>query len=827
MRKRYLLTSACISMVVGSPALAEDMLVERVRYCTKPGIENVCGSTQLNSKFKEWNTHGVETQEQLETYISIINQPERSKVKRVVFVSAGQQINDGYPNALTGQPDKYKKDCKNQTKNCMRPIHPMSLVGRLRASGEFDDSETLYISALDAKFGYFRSVEQKQNRENAYWDFLTSKFDPSNVELMVLAGQSRGGCLMYRLGSRMRKSTKHQNIPLIVQGYDPVCTTPDLNVDGLELPAGNVRISPTSTLPTNKVNNPLNSSFISYIVNMDKVFPAAFRDNLKVLNIHAGGKVGSQNVIRSFTWYNKDTDIGWWKQKWVNYEHNDMGGYLTSASATAHARPAIGDVGYAHIYNYSKYELGRPDPTNFRAKPRYPVDVNGDRKSDIILAYRDRNKGLTFHTKISNGDGTFSHKKHVAGDGVGTHDWGLHSGYFNKDSKTDILAPYQHKTQGLILRTKMSNGDGTYSEKSHIAGDGVSANDLPMLIGDIDGDGLSDVIMPYQHPTDGLRIRTKTSNGDGSFNNHDFKAGDGNLGKTLRVHAGDVNGDKKTDLIYLYQRGSDEKMEVRTRTSNGDGTFGYSKTLPLHYTPWTNIQSFVADVNRDGKSDLIVLERGNKGQLEAHTFFFKPDGNYDRVIEKFSDGPEVDAMETIVADVNGDRRTDIVMRVRDKTKGLILRVKLSQGNGHYTSSEYSAGDGASVDNLHILSGHYDSGRHTDLALRYRHSQKGLIFRTKHGTSQGSFTEKEFASGDGSAVDKMEALSGPVFWDGGATFNPPRESIGSSTAPAVNVNTTVKPGIGLKPVESSKPIARPLPSTKKALPSSIKPKKVNE
>lgn len=758
MKHRTLISTALIS-TFAMQASAEDMLVERVRYCTSAAAQNICADSALNPKFSDWEKYGVERQEQKETYISIINQPDREKVKRVVFISAGQQINKGFPNALTGQTKAYKKDCTDRTPSCSRSIHPKSLVARLRASGEFDDNETLYISVLDAKFGYFRTPEQSQAREDAYWDFLTSKFDAKNIELMVLAGQSRAGCLAFRLGRRMRHTSRYADIPLIVQGYDAVCKTDAVTDRYFELPHGG----------NGTVNNPYDSSKKSFLVDMGKAFPPEMRENLKLLNIHAGGKVAHLDTIRAFTWKARDVDLGWWKQKWVNYEHNYMGGYLYENDGnTAKAIQDIGDVGYGHIYNFSKYELGRPQPTNFRATPRHPVDINGDKKSDIVLAYRHPQQGLKIRSKLSNGDGTYTAKEYVAGDGMGIRDWGLHSGYFNRDNNTDILVPYQHPTQGLKLRLKLSNGDGTFAAKSFTSGDGASVNEFPLFVGDVDGDGLSDVILRNQHPSQGLQIRTKFSKGDGTFRSTSFIAGDGNLGKTQRSHVGDVNGDKKTDLIYLYQRSSDKKLEIRTRPSNGDGTYGFHKTQPLQFTKMTNIQSFVADVNRDRKSDIIVLERGRNG-LEAHTFFFKANGQYDRVIEKFPDGPDVDVMETIIADVNGDRRSDIVMRVRDKDKGLILKIKQSNGDGRYTPKEVTLGDGAMVDDLQVLSGHYDTGRSADLALRYRHPQNGLIIRTKNSRSDGSFVGSEFKSGDGDAVDAIDALSGPIHWDGGATF----------------------------------------------------------
>ena len=768
MKKLFILTTALAS-VISSSAFAEDMLVERVRYCTAATALNVCPSNAINSKFSAWETNNTARNGQLETYISIINQPERSKVKRVVFVSSGQQTkpnSKGYANALTGQPNNFKQGCANRTKSCWRSIHPDSLVARLRASGEFTDNETLYISAIDARFGYFVQSDEKQRRENAYWDFLTSKFDPANVELIVLAGQSRGGCLVFRLGSRMRKSSAHKDIPLMVQGYDPVCRTPDRNYSNMELPKGTPAI----------YKNPLDrSKKESHVVNMDLVFPPNRRENLKVLSINGGGKVVPiDGSVRSFIWKSNDVDLGWWKQKWVNYKHNEMGGYLHDNDVdTFRARTAIGDVGYGDIYNFSRYDLGRPKPTNFVAKQRFPVDVNGDRKSDIILAYQaSMHSPLLLRTKLSNGDGTFTNVTHQLNDGFcSARDVPIMSGYFDADRKTDILRLCQGPNTGLALRTKMSNGDGTYSSKQHVSGEPPTILNMPAFVGDVNGDGLSDVILRYQHPSEGLHIVTKFSQGDGSFTEHDFKAGDRNLGGKLRTHIGDVNKDKKTDLIYIHKR-SDSNMEIRTRISNGDGTFGYVKSEPIKWINWDNLQTFVADVNRDKRTDIIVLNRDNEGRLSARTYISKGDGSYIFTSDAFTDDDAVDTLETIIVDVNGDFRSDIVMRVRHATRGLLIRVKQSNGDGKYTSKEYEAGDDFHVDNLRLLTGNYNADRYGDLALRYRNGQQGLVIHTKMGTQAGSFTQHQFDSGDGSVFDGMDALSGPIIWNGGGTFPRP-------------------------------------------------------
>lgn len=69
--------------------------------------------------------------------------------------------------------------------------------------------------------------------------------------------------------------------------------------------------------------------------------------------------------------------------------------------------------------------------------------------------------------------------------------------------------------------------------------------------------------------------------------------------------------------------------------------------------------------------------------------------------------------------------------------------------------------------------------------------------------------------------KMEALSGPILWDDGATFNPPRERIGAVTGTAIKVDTKIKTGVGFRPVEGSTPPARVRLSAYEVVPRSMK------
>jgi hypothetical protein len=293
-----------------------------------------------------WRDAGVSLTGRQDTYISIVSEPAKDQVKRVVFISAGQQSDnpvkgdwifsgdygEGYTNVLTGQPDNYKEGLRGANNfEDSREINAKSLASKLIYSGKFPKESTLFVLAFDARFGFFRSQKEKDYRETAFFNLLTSKFNPANIEVIVLAGQSRGGALAFRLGSRLRSDPIYSKIPLIVQGYDPVSTNPELasryNTTFRGTPIE--KYLPIHS-KKDKLFNPYDPNKYCWKIDLNVTFPPAHRDNLFVYILHAGAEVGLHKGIRAFAWLEENTNIGWYKQKWLNFEHEEMGGNFES-----------------------------------------------------------------------------------------------------------------------------------------------------------------------------------------------------------------------------------------------------------------------------------------------------------------------------------------------------------------------------------------------------------------------------------------------------------------------------------------------------------------
>lgn len=409
----------------------------------------------------------------------------------------------------------------------------------------------------------------------------------------------------------------------------------------------------------------------------------------------------------------------------------------------------------------------------------FPVDINGDNLSDIVLRNKDYH-GQILRVKLSNGDGTFTPVDYRSGEKF-LDTYGVLAGYFNDDDKTDLLLRDRVSGIGIVFHTKLSNGDGTFRSVRHEDGDEPLKRVRyagPPMIGDVDGDRLSDVVLTYLPTTGGVDITVKFSNGDGTFRSTTMDTGQG-FPKSARYHLADINKDRKSDLVVTYAQ--NYQLQIRSYLSNGDGTFEKK-----HYNSgvWFNgdkFQSFVADLNRDKRTDIVLLHRTPAGHLFANTYLGKGDGTFSNHTDHLSEDSTVDDFDAVVADVNGDQRSDIVLRRRDANSGLVIISKTSNGNGTFSSSEFLSGDGLAVDKAPIFVGNYDHGTHADLGLRYTHPSQGIKLRTKMG-GWTTFTASPVEAGLGKFSYPLNPITGPMRWSGGGTFNPRRIFAGSIDDP---------------------------------------------
>ncbi len=168
-------------------------------------------------------------------------------------------------------------------------------------------------------------------------------------------------------------------------------------------------------------------------------------------------------------------------------------------------------------------------------------------------------------------------------------------GDFNHDGNPDLaVANYWDHTVSILL----GNGDGTFQSQTTFE---VGENLVSVVTADFNGDGNLDLAFS----TFG-RVKVLLGNGDGTFGPAATYMG-GSGGQQIAV--GDFNGDQVPDLVVANRCPCPGNGAVGVYLGRGDGTF----ESPVFYSAQAGATSVaVADLNHDGKQDLVVANSGNK-----------------------------------------------------------------------------------------------------------------------------------------------------------------------------------------------------------------------
>jgi len=238
--------------------------------------------------------------------------------------------------------------------------------------------------------------------------------------------------------------------------------------------------------------------------------------------------------------------------------------------------------------------------------PRFAIDLTGDGMADLVGFHEN---GVL--VGVSNGTNALSISYWSSSFGT-SGGWNpsrhpRHFADFNGDGLPDIIGHGYNNTY-VALNT------GRYFRHIRVTAPIFTANDFDFenrstsLVGDINGDGRSDIVVfERRNVSNGrkyYRISFVLSNGASfgavrhAFSTHEFRD---------NVHFNhflqDVNGDGKADLIFAGSGGLYVALSTGTgfseprRWASTDGTNGHPRSLTM------------MDVNGDGMADIVVFDR--------------------------------------------------------------------------------------------------------------------------------------------------------------------------------------------------------------------------
>lgn len=367
-------------------------------------------------------------------------------------------------------------------------------------------------------------------------------------------------------------------------------------------------------------------------------------------------------------------------------------------------------------------------PTAFDPASIASADFNGDGIPDLAYDTTSLNgAGSTLHILLGKGDGAYIYAQDIALPGpLGGR---INIADVNGDGKPDLVigGGGASATTGVVA-TLFGNGDGTFgapvvSTFSPQGQDAFIDTETKMGIGDINGDGAVDLVIPDPSNT-ALYILLGNKTGQFQYSGKVF-----NGSYPTEAFLADLNGDGNLDLVALGPTGG----TVTVYLGMGNGTFAAGVSYSLIYSPGNML---LIDLDGDGKLDIAAeVETPVNSQVVPQIVFLhgNGDGTFAAATPIVSPLPGTPGLLVDAADYNGDGVIDLIV-----TNQVGIGILPGKGNLAYGPLVSYLSGPSGIESGNIAFGNFAGTGYRDIAMG---AEGGIVELLNNG--DGAFASAPF------------------------------------------------------------------------------------
>jgi hypothetical protein len=307
------------------------------------------------------------------------------------------------------------------------------------------------------------------------------------------------------------------------------------------------------------------------------------------------------------------------------------------------------------------------------------ADVNGDGLLDLLTAnFTNNTVGVLLGRSVANGGGFAAVQTYPTG--FSTNPYAIAVADVNGDGLPDLLTANSgnNSTAGVLLGRSAANGGGFEAAETYSTG--AFSNPQGIAVADVNGDGRPDLLTANTSASTAGVLLGQASGGFAAVQT--YSTGDNSSPQGIAV--ADVNGDGRADLVTANTGNSTAGVLL------GRASGGFAAVQPYS----TGTTSFpygiaVADVNADGRPDLVTA---NSNTGTAGVLLGRASGGF-AAVQPYSTGSFSNPYAIAVADVNSDGRPDLLVadNASSTVKGLLGR-SVANGGGFTAVQGYATGE---------------------------------------------------------------------------------------------------------------------------------------